>query len=171
MTGDRSVDDARRALGDLTRRWPWSGDRRRRLFVGSIEGDNGRLWFSRLSGFSSAARSLRFRIEPVGTGCRVVGELGIVLPLGIWLGLSLVAFACLEIQFFYGAIRWGGLSGSFVLREAGRMVAALLMSYGYCWVAVWFGGRAEALGLKVMKYVIADARAEGITLDLLGIDR
>ena len=73
MESKRSVEEATSVLQGLTRSFFARGNREA-LFVGNVTRDGGRVWFHRRQTLTSPARSLRFRLVPNETGCKLVAN-------------------------------------------------------------------------------------------------
>ena len=171
ISGGRPVSECEASLSKLTRPPFTLRGWRARPFVGQVQSGNGRLWFSRRNGLSTSARNLKFRLTATESGCRLDGELVPVLSLRIFTGFYLIFCFTVSPALAIGSLMHGG-SYLYVARLMlqGPLLGIAFL-YGYTAFAVWVGKRAEALGLKVIKHIMADEESAAVVVDLLSSSR
>ena len=171
ITGNRSVNECEVALSEISRSHLSLRGWRGRPFVGKVGSAQGKLWFSRRNGLSTAARTLKFRLTATESGCRLEGVLAPTLPIRIFTGFNLVFCLIMSPAMAIGSWMHGG-SYAYVIRLALQgPILGIAFMYGYTAFAVWVGGRAEALGLKIIRHVMADEQSAAVAIDLLSSSR
>jgi hypothetical protein len=171
IDGTRSLPECEAALARITRPpFTFGADARLRPFVGSIRGDCGRMWFSRKVMMVSPARTLNFCLQACGSGCKLVGDLTVTLPLRLFTGFYLIFCIIGSLAMVIGSVIYAQkVNWPYELRILVQGVGfGFLFMYGYHGLCVLVGRRAEQQALKIIKHVMASETAESVVVDLLG---
>jgi hypothetical protein len=133
-----------------------------------VDGRSGTLWFCRRRGIAGLpGRSLRFELTENGDGCLLRGKLETILPCRIFTGFYLAFCIVMAVWAAIEKAVHQSFHGIDALKFAAAPVFGVAFMYGYTGLAVWFGRPAEELGVKVIKYLIADEASAEVVLDLI----
>jgi len=112
-------------------------------------------------------RILRFRLEPLTNGCRLIGELSlrnaILFPVGVYLALCVCAAMWGLVEFT--------LHGGNVIVELSGSVIGFLMVYGWTFMVVRLNRRQEDVMVKALKHAMLSEQSAAIAADLLSSSR
>lgn len=165
MESDRSAADCAESFRDLIAE---SGRlEHQKPYRGYVNADGGEVRQRLLLFGILPARVLKFRLEPLVTGCRLNGELAlrkaILFPVGIYLAFCVCG------------VLWGlvdfTLHGGNVVVELVGPVIGFMMIYGWTYVVVRLNRRQEDQMIKALKHVMLSEQSAAIAADLLSSSR